>query len=162
MMREIRRGATLSPDRQYRYVLWRDWSEERRLAVVGFNPSTADELTDDQTIRRCMGYARREGLGGLLMLNLFALRSTDPKALLEHPDPVGANDGYLRDTLGNHLGPPIVLAAWGAIKHPLAEERVELVRSIVDPDRLRCIGRTATGAPRHPSRGAYRDLEPFA
>ena len=66
--------AEFSPDRVYRYALYRTWGrDKRRVLFVGLNPSTADESVDDPTIRRCKGFAADWGYGGLIMANLFAL-----------------------------------------------------------------------------------------
>lgn len=73
-----RSWAMFSSDRAYRYALFREWGEESKLVVIGLNPSTADEYQDDPTIRRCIGYAKAWGHGGLVMLNLFAFRATQP------------------------------------------------------------------------------------
>ena len=75
---------------QYRYTLTRVWSLERGLVLfVGLNPSTADAERDDPTVRRCVGYARRWGFGGVLVANLFAYRATDPRDLLAVSYPIG-------------------------------------------------------------------------
>jgi hypothetical protein len=72
-------GALFSPCRRWRYLLWRRWEEGLpTMALIGLNPSTADELKDDPTIRRCIGFARDRGFGSLHMVNLFAWRSTSP------------------------------------------------------------------------------------
>lgn len=85
-----RGSAAFSTDRRDRYWLTRSWpismaadvsDDHRPLAFLGLNPSTADAFTDDPTIRRCINFAKREGAGGLVMVNLSAMRSTDPKAL---------------------------------------------------------------------------------
>ena len=77
-------GAIFSSDRIFRYILWRTWNEQNgHLMVIGLNPSTADETQDDPTIRRCVGFARQWGYGGLYMLNLFAYRATDPSELMK-------------------------------------------------------------------------------
>ena len=111
-MADIIRRAELSSDRVYRYSLSRIWEPTKHpLAFIGLNPSTADETEDDPTIRRCMGFARDGGYGGVLMLNLFAFRSTKPKGLLDAEDPVGPqNDAVL---LRATEGLPVVVCAWG-------------------------------------------------
>lgn len=108
----ISKGATFSGDRLYRYKLWRIWDETKRPALfIGLNPSTADENIDDPTIRRCIDFAMQWGEGGLIMANLFAYRSTDPKELKGIADPVGRdNDEYLLDA---HRKAGITVLAWG-------------------------------------------------
>lgn len=76
------RGAVISDDGRYRYRLWRTWAPELpRMAWIMLNPSTADAEVDDPTIRRCVGFAKREGCGGIEVVNLYAYRSTDPSVL---------------------------------------------------------------------------------
>lgn len=145
-------SATFSPCGRYRYTLMRPVSAELgRLTLVMLNPSTADADHDDPTIRRCLGLARRLAVGELVVVNLYALRSTDPAALLADPDPVGPeNDSVLRQVLAGagFIGPGFVVAAWGAHR-AVAEERVQLVLDLAG-DRLMCLGVTKSGAPRHP------------
>lgn len=103
-------GALFSEDRLYRYLLWR--SGRRRVVFIMLNPSTADETKDDPTIRRCRGYARDWGFDGVIIANIFAYRSTDPKALYELADPVGPeNDRYILNAAAQSAGP--VVCAWG-------------------------------------------------
>jgi hypothetical protein len=123
-------GATFSPDRRYRYRLWRSWGAgERRCAFVGVNPSKAGEDQDDPTIRREIGFAKRWGFTAIDKGNLFALVSTDVTALLDSDDPVGPdNDEHLHAVLS--AAHRIVLA-WGS--HP---PRVRaLVQARLDPFR---------------------------
>jgi hypothetical protein len=105
-------GAELSPCRRYRYRLWRRWSDGPVVNFVMLNPSTADAEQDDPTVRRCVGFAKSWGAGGLVVTNLYALRSTDPKALWTADDPVGPENAF---HLGSGaLGADTVVCAWGA------------------------------------------------
>lgn len=144
--------AWFSDDRTHRYRLGHTWSEEGARDVwIMLNPSTADALTDDPTIRRCKGFSKRWGAGGLVVVNLFSLRATDPAALSKHPDPTGGAEHarVLSDVCtriaaeGGH-----VIAAWGA--HPLAEYRSYAVRQLLAGVPLQALGLTKAGAPRHP------------
>lgn len=144
-------GAIISPDGVYRYVLWRGWDTSKSVAAwIMLNPSTADAETDDPTIRRCMRFTRAWGLGGLVVVNLFALRSSDPEALGGHPDPIGSdNDAATRHACNAQLT-AVVIAAWGA--HTIATRRQEFVlREMRRSSRPTCcLGRTKEGYPRHP------------
>jgi hypothetical protein len=147
----VRKGAHFSPDRQYRYALWRDWSSwsnMRTLVVIGLNPSTADESEDDPTIRRCIAFAKREQCGRLVMLNLFALRATDPRVMKAHDEPVGfENDAVIRHwTRDEYDWSNIVVAAWGV--HGVHMGRSLTVRLLTP--QLYCFGVTKDGHPRHP------------
>ena len=110
--RYIRSTACLSECGRYRYRLYRQWDESKPdVLFVMLNPSTADHSRDDRTINRCVGFARDWGYGGLLVGNLFALRSTDPGALYTSEDPVGqGNDAALQDMAAQV---DLIVAAWG-------------------------------------------------
>ncbi len=144
--------AIFSDDGLYRYALMRRWEEGRRtLVVIGLNPSTADKLNDDPTIRRCISFAKRERCAALTMLNLYALRSTSPDVLWTHVDPVGPeNDATIRRLAWGDA--VIVVAAWGADGGSgialFGGRRPEAVRRIVPA--LNCWGTTKDGYPRHP------------
>lgn len=108
------RGATLSPCGTYRYDLWRRWGPGPVLWWVMLNPSTADADADDATVRRCIGFARREGYAGIGVRNLFALRATNPRDLVEASDPVGPwNDESMEGLCDEPALAPVVVAAWG-------------------------------------------------
>lgn len=123
----------------------------RYVTFIGLNPSRADELDDDATIRRCIVFAKDWGLDGLLMVNLFALRSTDPKGLLAPGiDPIGPrNDQAI---LACARRSQLVIAAWGAPGGYL--DRDQAVLALLGKYRIpvHCLGVTAAGRPRHPLR----------
>lgn len=140
-------SAVLSGCGTYRYRLGRTWDPALPGACfVMLNPSTADARVDDPTIRRCVGFARNMGAGWLTVVNLFALRSTDPRALASHTDPIGPeNDAHIVDAAGRAT---VVIAAWGADR--FAPARAEAVRHLLAPRALHALGVTKDGAPRHP------------
>ncbi len=137
-------GAVFSEGRVYRYALWRCWNRERPLVVIGLNPSTADEVRDDPTIRRCKDFAIRERCGGIVILNLFAVRATLPGDMEAHPEPVGPDNDEALAFYGG-LG-KLVVAAWGV--HGVHRGRSAEVARLLSP--LHCFGRTNDGDPRHP------------
>jgi hypothetical protein len=145
------RTALFSDDRAHRYMLRIVWNEALPLcAFVGLNPSTADEVQDDPTIRRCKGFARDWRYGGILMFNLFAYRATLPGDMKAHRDPIGEQVDlgfFIRQ-----YNPSIVVAAWGT--HGSFMERGEQVRKQLSEyfagRRLVCLGTNADGSPKHP------------
>lgn len=158
----ITRGAEISADGRYRYALWRRWDKTRpRLVFIMLNPSTADAEHDDATIRVCMGRARRMGFGGIRVLNLFALRATDPAELDRADDPVGPEaDGWLEKGLGLQSFGEMTIAAWGdgGLRRGLYRPRWREALGIICGDMghpLHCLALTRAGQPRHPLRVAY-------
>ena len=144
--------AAFSPDRRHRYALTRRWRGDTELLPwVMLNPSTADAFRLDPTVTRCAGFSRRQGAGGLLVLNLYAYRSTNPKALRDAADPIGElNDAVTVRVLAalHGTGRPVV-CAWGANADPgRARRAVQLIRDA--GHQPVCLGRTSSGQPRHP------------
>jgi hypothetical protein len=108
----VTRAATFSPDRRYRYMLSRHWDSGDKVCVfVGLNPSKADEYVDDPTIRRCIRFTQDWGMNHLVMLNLFALRSTDPEILRHSQDPVGPLNDEIIAKLSKSAD--LTVACWG-------------------------------------------------
>lgn len=149
----MKRGAKLDKTRKFRYVLWREWDEgEGTCVFVMLNPSTADAKKDDQTIKKCIGFAQRWGYRRLEVVNLFAYRATDPKKLLKCKDPVGPdNDLYLGAVL---FKAKRVVIAWGSTKVPKADRVAEVLRIVANwgISEFGALGRTKDGEPRHPGR----------
>jgi len=143
----MQRQTILSPCRTYRYVLWREWDliNPAYAMFIGLNPSTADEVEDDPTIRRCVDYAKRWGYGALCMTNLFAYRETDRELMKRHPSPVGKdNDRWLVETAKDAS---VVVAAWGT--HGVHLRRDQAVIRLLGR-KLNCLGMTKDGHPGHP------------
>lgn len=146
LLRDDRTGAVLDTDREYRYRLWRTWDVEKPTAAfIMLNPSTADEDENDPTIRRCINYAKDWGYGTLEVVNLFALRATDPSELQDHTAPIGgANDVHLRKVCDEA---EIVVGAWGA--NGSLHGRGREVAEMLDV-QLHALDTTKDGHPVHP------------
>ncbi len=143
----LERSARLSPDGVYRYQLSRVWDRDSLCQVWAMlNPSTADSEVDDPTIRRCMGFSKRAGYGGITVLNLYALRATNPRELLSHPDPEGPENVSAWREVFEQMDFPTAIAAWGVT--PKLSPSKALALSW--PIRLGCLGVTKNGHPRHP------------
>ena len=148
----MQRHAILDDAREYRYTLERTWNPDNdQVLFVMLNSSTADANVDDATIRRCMTFAARWGYGGLVVGNIFALRSTDPKGLLDHRDPVDPeNNDHLQRLAGECKA---VVAAWGnsASGLRLFQDRQTYVKELLR-GRMQCLGTNKDGTPKHPVR----------
>ena len=134
-------SATADIRGEYRYTLSRVW--DLTLPVITFvllNPSTADAVRLDPTLRRCVGFAKREGCGGMVILNLYAFRTKEPKMMMAAFDPVGPdNDRMLAGVTGT------VVVGWGMNANP---DRV--TRALALLPRVHALGVTKDGHPRHP------------
>ena len=153
----MKQGADFSSCRKWRFSLWRIWEPSKPVvAFIGLNPSTADEVNNDPTVRRCINYAHDWNYGGMYMLNIFGFRATDPKDMKAVDDPVGP--GFLDCFLGYIDAAELIVAAWGV--HGEYRERGEEVARIVTKRKpLHCLGTTKDGHPKHPLY-LKKDLKP--
>jgi hypothetical protein len=132
----------------YRYTLSRTWDASKdHVCWVMLNPSTADATKDDPTIRRCMGFAQRWGYGGIVVVNIFALRATKPEALRRHPEPVGRPEND-RVIVAEAARAARVMAAWGEYGR-WAGRNLE-VRKLLKDIHVECLAQTFNRDPRHP------------
>ncbi|ESY72333.1 hypothetical protein X740_33330 [Mesorhizobium sp. LNHC221B00] len=176
----VSKGAQLSRCGTYRYRLWREWrlhpepaqwsmwtddrgkpvldgagaqlGDPKACVFIMLNPSTADANDDDPTIRRCVGFARAWGYDRMEVLNLFAYRATDPRALLSlnhNDDPVGeGNQGAFDHVMTRDYPVGKIICAWGAHGGHLGQDETAL-GWIGDRERF-ALGMTKDGHPKHP------------
>jgi hypothetical protein len=145
--------------RTYRYALGRTWDASKPQTLwMLLNPSTADHDTDDRTTRRLAGYAEAWGCGGYVLVNLFALRTTDPKRLRWARDPVGPGneDVVLRAATVAGSAPVCGGGNGGALRG-----RGRAVADLLTANgvRLTALAVNSAGCPTHPLY-LRRDLKP--
>jgi hypothetical protein len=165
---ELYREAVVSDDQKYRYTLYREWREDifdplKILNFVMLNPSKADGLVDDPTIRKCIGYAKIGDFNAIRVVNLFALRSTDPKQLqyeyVNGGDTIGPlNDSYVRELPSEET----VCVAWGSTfqNKPWVQNRIAKTFQFLNR-KLYCLKKTKDGHPCHPVMLGYGPLIEF-
>lgn len=139
-------GAVISGE--YRYSLWRVWDTALPRAVfIMLNPSTANHIDADATLRRCIGFVRSwSSYGSIEVVNLFALRSAYPEKLSQVVDPIGPeNDRYIQQAI-ERAG--IIICAWGACTY--IQGRDKEVFQLLENKEAYCLGTTKKGMPRHP------------
>jgi hypothetical protein len=156
----VHRSAEISECGRYRWWLRRSWQlwDGQGLHVQGkgvccfvmLNPSTADGMQDDPTIRRCIGFARDWGYNTLSVRNLFPWRATDPKELKNPNVDVFGGDRGESELLAACTA-DFVLAAWGGdVPFGRGERAVKLFQHHFPGKPLHCLGKTKSGNPRHP------------
>lgn len=139
----LEKSAIFSEDRKYRYVLTRTWDKTKpKIAFCGLNPSTADEIDEDNTIGRVMNFASSNGFGGMYMLNLFAWVSRYPEELGTCGDPIADNDRYLKEY---STKVERIVFCWGAFKVFGRDNKV-----IEMFPKAYCLGQNPDGSPKHP------------
>ena len=149
------KNVVFSPCWLYRYFLRRelpgyDEALRKRIVFIMLNPSTADEIQNDPTVTRCINFAVRWGYNELVVLNIFALRSTDPKELYRAADPIGEdNDDWIKRIAG--ADGQDVVCAWGV--HGAFNRRGGDVMNTLllsTAAKVYVLGWTKDGHPKHP------------
>jgi hypothetical protein len=122
---------------------------------VMLNPSIADARKDDNTIRRVINFSAMWGFGALVVVNLYAFRSTDPRGLMYQPDPIGPeNQNHIRQ---HAMTTSRVVCAWGCkAKRSRVQDVVVELRLIrqgcCGSNALYCLGTSKDDHPLHPLR----------
>lgn len=161
-------SAVFNEDRTRRYWLEREWGAlDPGRGTVGFvmlNPSAAGETKDDPTIRKCVGFAKRWGFSGIVVVNLIPIVSTDPWRLPPWSGVFSDNGPYVRKAV---LECAAVVLAYGGVPRALArtialQEHIRELRLWATHRQLHCIGVAGHGGPLHPSRAPYTlEMQPW-
>lgn len=152
-----RREAIFSADRKYRYTLTIIWDAEKPIIqFIGLNPSDANEVRDDSTMRRLKGFCRAWGYGGFIMTNAFAFVSKNPDVMKRHKAPVteqnpptylkvqNLNDYYIQTVHQTEV--ELTVACWG--NHGTHMGRDIEIKSMITG--MKCFRLTGKGCPEHP------------
>jgi len=139
-----------SPDQKYRYYLQRNFKKNAKnlLVFIMLNPSTANEQYNDPTVERCQNHALNKNYDGMIILNIFAYRTTNPKQLLQTKNPIGEkNNQTIINTIKKHQN---IICAWG--NHGKILNRSNEIKKILKKHRKKtqAFEITKQNEPKHP------------
>ena len=141
---------------QYRYLLERnnlllDNEDKRFILWIMHNPSTADAKKDDPTIRRCKQFTIDFGINNLKIVNLFAVRSTDPK-YLKHLNFQNCMGPYNNKIILKQIKDAYkIIYAFGNVKaHKYRVGNLKEIINAFSSKIIYCLGTTKKGYPLHP------------
>ncbi len=165
-------GAVISGCGNYRYRLWRRWQPIGwpMATFIMLNPSTADAHTDDATIRKCVGFAKRWGMGGIYVGNLFAYRATKPTDMMRRDvsDPVGPENEMHLMAMCQEASSSLdeggtIICAWGTNGNYMHQDQTFLgwceMDWLVNVGAVKALRLTGKGMPEHPLYVPY-DVKP--
>ena len=172
-MKYLDSGATFSPCGTWRYKLWREWGsgifERKTVGWFLLNPSTADAEQDDPTIRRCVQFSKLWNGTGMVLMNMYGYRATDPRELQRARnrgvDVFGPrNEQVIADVIDNRET-DLDVAGWGTHGHAGATDKTMWGRRILplmyeDGEGLHALGLNKDGSPVHPLYQPYRGCNP--
>lgn len=144
----IKSDALFSECEKYRYSLTRIWDEKKPTYLfIGLNPSVANSIDDDKTMKRIIDFVKRWGGGGLYMANLFSYVATKSYEMWESDEPIGTNNDQSIIELSNKAD--TIVLCWGSDghKHPRALEVINLLK---DNHTLYCLKKNKDMSPKHP------------
>jgi len=155
-------SAVISDCGKYRYRLDRECQHVNDRAAIeckgkvvaffGVNPSTADAMTDDATIRKMRGFSERWGAHRFIVGNLFAYRATDVRELSRQDDPFGP--AWREHLMSIIADASMLVPCWGnRSKMPSDLRGVpdQFLSTLLRSGKpVYHLGLTASGDPRHP------------
>lgn len=121
-------------------------------AFFGVNGSTATADTDDATVRKWIGFSRRNAARRFIVGNAFGYRATDVRELAKVPDPVGPdNDRYIGEIIAEA---DVLVPCWGnsdKVPEHLWHHFDSLMRRCIYSGKpVKVFGWTKSNDPKHP------------
>ena len=150
----VESSAVFSQDHVYRYELRRIWNKDLPVDVwILCNPSEAGEERNDPTVKRCIGFSKDNGAGGIIVINLFAFietshfknQSWQREAKCNNLDLIGSeNRNYINKYCQSDLR---IICGWGNLPSGL---KIPEYESLWQNKNKRCLFKTDKGHPVHP------------
>ena len=153
MVMDSDRSAIISTCNQYRYRLERKVQDDGIIfAYFGINPSTADALIDDATVRKWIGFTKVNHGRRFIVGNVFAFRSTDVDKLAVASDPIGEeNDKHIDSIIQDA---DVLVPCWGnlsKVPRSLQYRLDDVLNKLVNSGKpVMTFGLTKGGDPKHP------------
>lgn len=148
-------GLVIGADGKFRFDVLRQWEGPGPLALwVMLNPSTADADNDDPTLRRVIRFTQDAlpHCAGVVVCNLYALRATKPKHLLDAQNAEGWPNNI--QMIGHYMRSADVaevVFGWGSWLTPKRPLRTPVEDMAAELGRFPlCLGKTVNGNPKHP------------
>lgn len=142
---------------KYRYLLRISISEKGTKALfVLCNPSTADAAKDDTTTRNLQKWAKENGVGVVIVTNLYAYRASGPNVLAPLSEAAAVGEKNMEAIARTVAKATEVIVAWG--NPPKSRGAAGFQRRIAQVLKTirqfhqdaYCLGMTQKGQPRHP------------
>lgn len=146
-------SAIFSECGKYRYWLEREVQLTGDVwGILGVNPSTAGAEVEDQSTKKFMGFAQRNGCRRYVLANPFAYRATNVKELAAVADPMGPENWRYLIRLVQEVD--VIVPCWGD-RGKLPKKlwaNLDHLRAMVRHigKDVRIFGLTKSGDPMHP------------
>jgi|GEM_PF-1053515 len=161
-------SAVISPCGLYRYRLEREVQPEGvTFAYFGINPSTADAVENDATVKKWIGFTLRNGGRRFIVGNVFGFRSKDVSRLAAHTASTAQGPEWAQHLDQIIANADVLVPCWGRSgkipRHLRGELSAMLARLLASGKPVLHFGVTACGQPMHPQMLAYStQLAPWA
>jgi len=149
---QVKRDATFSDDKKYRFSLNRVWeTESNKVLFIMINPSTASNDKDDRTIKKIMEISDNWNFGGLYVGNLYPYIDSKPGCLntIVIPAEIQAqNQHHISEMAANC---DKIVYAWGTKGPNKNQKEPEWLKTLFSDRDIYCINTSVKGVPLHPN-----------
>ena len=140
-------------DEQCRYMLGK--KGKNTLICIGANPSVAESSECDATMNLLCAILENNGYDGFIILNLYPLIATNPDELADFDEKIHVkNLAKIKAVLAEFKNSDILLCYGDVLnkRKYLKEPCLKDILKLFDEHKIKCLGTTQKGLPKHPSR----------